>query len=85
MLDGLQHAVTVKPFLVILAIAFVLMGVFNGVTSCEIHGSIVLPRGFDRRRRLGLVMLVAGVIGAVVLSAISGPTTASTYRYLVSP
>jgi MFS family permease len=71
MLDGLKHALTVKPFLVILAVAFVIMGVFNGVTSWI--GDIVLPRGFgaDDAGLLGLVMLVAGVIGAVVLSAMS--------------
>ena len=82
MLDGLKHAVTVKPFLVILAIAFVLMGVFNGVTSWI--GDIVLPRGFgaDDAGLLGLVMLVAGVIGAVVLSAMSD-RQGKRVRYLV--
>ena len=71
MLDGLKHALTVRPFLVILAVAFVIMGVFNGVTSWI--GDIVLPRGYgaDSAGLLGLVMLVAGVIGAVVLSALS--------------
>jgi cyanate permease len=71
MLDGLKHALTVKPFLIILAVAFVIMGVFNGVTSWI--GDIVLPRGYDADAAglLGLVMLVAGVVGAVVLSAMS--------------
>ena len=82
MLDGLKHAVTVKPFLVILAIAFVIMGVFNGVTSWI--GDIVLPRGFgaDEAGLLGLVMLVAGVVGAVVLSALSD-RQGKRVRYLV--
>ena len=82
MLDGLKHAVTVKPFLVILAIAFVIMGVFNGVTSWI--GDIVLPRGFgaDDAGLLGLVMLVAGVVGAVVLSALSD-RQGKRIRYLV--
>ena len=82
MLDGLKHAVTVKPFLVILAVAFVIMGVFNGVTSWI--GDIVLPRGFgaDSAGLLGLVMLVAGVIGAVILSAMSD-RQGKRIRYLV--
>jgi MFS family permease len=82
MLDGLKHALTVKPFLVILAVAFVIMGVFNGVTSWI--GDIVLPRGFgaDDAGLLGLVMLVAGVIGAVVLSAMSD-RQGKRIRYLV--
>jgi MFS family permease len=71
MLDGLKHALTVRSFLVILAVAFVIMGVFNGVTSWI--GDIVLPRGYDADAAglLGLVMLVAGVVGAVALSAMS--------------
>ena len=69
MLDGLKHALTVKPFLIILAVAFVIMGVFNGVTSWV--GDIILPRGFGSTDAaiLGAVMLVVGVIGAVVLGA----------------
>jgi cyanate permease len=58
------------------------MGVFNGVTSWI--GDIVLPRGFgaDDAGLLGLVMLVAGVIGAVVLSAMSD-RQGKRIRYLV--
>ena len=58
------------------------MGVFNGVTSWI--GDIVLPRGFgaDDAGLLGLVMLVAGVIGAVVLSAMSD-RQGKRVRYLV--
>ena len=53
------------------AVAFVIMGVFNGVTSWV--GDIILPRGFGSTDAaiLGAVMLVVGVIGAVVLGAIS--------------
>jgi cyanate permease len=82
MLDGLKHALTVKGFLIILAVAFVIMGVFNGVTSWI--GDIVLPRGYDADAAglLGLVMLVAGVIGAVVLSAMSD-RQGKRIRYLV--
>jgi len=47
------------------------MGVFNGVTSWV--GDIILPRGFGSSDAaiLGAVMLVVGVVGAVVLGAIS--------------
>jgi MFS family permease len=71
MLDGLRHALTVKPFLVILGVAFVIMGVFNGVTTWV--GDIILPRGFGATDAgiLGALMLVAGVVGAVILSALS--------------
>jgi cyanate permease len=82
MLDGLRHALKVRPFLVILAVAFVIMGVFNGVTSWI--GDIVLPRGYDADSAglLGLMMLVAGVIGAVALSALSD-RQGKRVRYLV--
>jgi MFS family permease len=82
MLDGLKHALTVKPFLVILAVAFVIMGVFNGVTTWV--GDIILPRGFGATDAgiLGALMLVAGVIGAVVLSALSDKQ-GKRVRYLI--
>ena len=44
MLDGLKSALRVKPFLVILAVAFVVMGIFNGVTTWV--EDIIKPRGF---------------------------------------
>ena len=71
MLDGLKHALRVKPFLVMLGVAFVVMGAFNGVTTWV--EQIVQPRGFSPTDAgvMGALMLVAGVIGAVVLSALS--------------
>jgi MFS family permease len=71
MLEGLRNAVKVRPFLVILGVAFVVMGVFNGVTTWV--EQIIHPRGFgaDDAGVLGALTLIAGVIGAVVLSAIS--------------
>jgi MFS family permease len=82
MLDGLKHALTVKPFLVILGVAFVIMGVFNGVTTWV--GDIILPRGFGATDAgiLGALMLVAGVVGAVALSAMSD-RQGKRVRYLV--
>ena len=71
MLDGLKHALGVKPFLMMLVVAFVVMSAFNGVTTWV--EQIVKPRGFSPTEAgmAGGLMLVAGVIGAVVLSALS--------------
>jgi len=71
MLDGLKHALTVKPFLTMLAVAFVVMGIFNGVTTWV--EDIIHLRGFGSTDAgtLGALMLVGGVVGAVVLSAVS--------------
>jgi MFS family permease len=71
MFDGLKSAIRVKPFLVILGVAFVVMGIFNSVTTWV--EEIIKPRGFSSgdAGTLGAVTLVAGVIGAVVLSALS--------------
>ncbi len=71
MLDGLKHAMKVKSFLMFLAISFVGLGIFNGVTTW-VEG-IIRPRGFTPTDAgtLGALMLVGGILGAVVLPAIS--------------
>ena len=71
MLDGLKHALTVKPFLVMLGVAFIVMSAFNGVTTWV--EEIIKPRGFTSTEAgiMGGLMLIAGIIGAVVLSALS--------------
>ena len=71
MLDGLKHALTVRPFLVMLGIAFIVMGAFNGVTTWV--EEIIRPRGFGPTEAgvMGALMLLAGIVGAVVLSALS--------------
>ncbi len=71
MLDGLKHALTVRPFLIMLGVAFIVMGAFNGVTTWV--EQIIHPRGFSPTEAgvMGAVMLLAGIIGAVVLSALS--------------
>jgi MFS family permease len=71
MLDGLRHALKVRPFLVMLGVAFIVMGAFNGVTTWV--EQIIHPRGFDPTEAgvMGALMLLAGIIGAVVLSALS--------------
>jgi MFS family permease len=71
MLDGLRHALRVKPFLIMLGVAFIVMSAFNGVTTWV--EEIIHPRGFTPTEAgvMGGLMLVAGIIGAVVLSALS--------------
>jgi MFS family permease len=71
MLDGLRHALTVAPFLVYLGLVFVGMGVFNGVTTWV--EQIVHPRGFSEADAgvVGAAMLVGGLLGAVVIPALS--------------
>ena len=71
MLDGLKHALRVRPFLVMLGVAFIVMGAFNGVTTWV--EQIIHPRGFSPTEAgvMGALMLVAGIVGAVVLSALS--------------
>jgi MFS family permease len=82
MLDGLKHALTVRPFLVYLAVVFVGMGVFNGVTTWV--EQIVHPRGFSETDAglIGGLLLLGGLLGAVVVSALSD-RQGKRVRYLV--
>jgi MFS family permease len=70
-LVGARDALRVRPFVAFLGMAFVGMGVFNGVSTWV--DEIVRPRGFssDDAANLGAMLLLGGVIGAVVLSALS--------------
>lgn len=71
MLDGLKHALSQPHFRRYLAIIFIGLGIFNGVTTW-IEG-IVRPRGFDSSQAgtAVAVMLVAGIVGAVTIPAAS--------------
>jgi MFS family permease len=71
MFDGLKHVLRTRSFLVMLLVAFIVMSTFNGVTTWV--EQIIEPRGFSPTEAgtMGALMLVAGVIGAVVLSALS--------------
>jgi MFS family permease len=71
MLDGLKNALTVKVFWFGLAITFVGLGIFNGITTWV--ENIIRPRGFTPTDAgtLGALMIVGGVIGAVVIPALS--------------
>ncbi len=71
MLDGLRHALKVRDFLLYLLVWFIGMGIFNGVTTwIEV---IVRPRGFSPADAgtLGALMLVGGLLGAVIIPALS--------------
>ncbi len=71
MLNGLKHALKVKVFWFGLAITFVGLGLFNGITTWI--ENIIRPRGFTPTDAgtLGALMIVGGVIGAVVIPALS--------------
>ena len=71
MLDGLKHALTVKPFCLFLAVMFIGMGVFNGISTWV--ENIVRPRGFSPTDAgtLGALMLIGGILGAVVIPPFS--------------
>jgi len=71
MLDGLKHALKVRPFWFDLAISFIGLGIFNGVTTWI--EAMIRPRGFTPgdAGTLGALMIVGGVIGAVVIPSLS--------------
>jgi len=71
MLDGLKHALKINPFWMYLFVSFVGLGIFNGLNTWV--EAIIRPRGFSAvdAGNLGAAMLVGGLIGAVLLPAIS--------------
>jgi len=71
MLDGLKHAVTVKPFWFYLIASFIGLGIFNGLTTWV--EAIIRPRGFTPTDAgtLGALMIAGGLVGAIVLPALS--------------
>jgi len=71
MLDGLKHALTVKPFWLYLVVSFIGLGVFNGITTWV--ENIIRPRGFSPTDAgtLGALMLIGGILGAVVIPPFS--------------
>jgi MFS family permease len=70
-LDGLRHALRVRPFLLMLAVALIGLGIFNGVNTWI--ENIIRPRGFTPTDAgtLGAVMILGGLVGAVVIPALS--------------
>jgi len=82
MLDGLKHALRVKPFWFVLVVSFIGLGIFNGITTWV--ENIIRPRGFSPTDAgtLGALMIAGGVIGAVVIPAFSDKQR-KRQRYLV--
>ncbi len=70
-LDGLKHALKIKPFLFYLIVSFIGLGIFNGLTTWI--EAIIRPRGFTPTDAgtLGALMIAGGLVGAVVLPALS--------------
>jgi cyanate permease len=71
MFDGLKQALHKRDFLLLMAIFFIGLGVFNAVTTWV--EEIVRPRGFTavQAGNMGGLMILGGVIGAVVLPILS--------------
>lgn len=71
MLDGLKSALKVKPFWLYLFVSFIGLGIFNGLTTWI--EAIIRPRGFtpNDAGTLGALMIAGGLVGAVVLPALS--------------
>ena len=71
MLDGLKHALKIKPFWLYLIASFIGLGIFNGLTTWV--EAIIRPRGFtpSDAGTLGALMIAGGLAGAVILPAIS--------------
>ncbi len=71
MFDGLKSMLRRRDFLILLAMFFVGLGMFNGVATWI--EDIVRPRGFtiSQAGLLGGLMLVGGIIGAVVIPIFS--------------
>ena len=70
-LVGVRQALSVRPFAVFLGVAFVAMGVFNGLSTWI--EEIVKPRGFSsvEAGSLGALLLLGGILGALIISALS--------------
>ena len=71
MLDGLKHALKIRPFWFYLVVSFIGLGIFNGLTTWI--EAIIRPRGFtpSDAGTLGALMIAGGLVGAVVLPALS--------------
>jgi cyanate permease len=71
MLDGLKHALKIRSFWLYLAVSFIGLGIFNGITTWV--ENIVRPRGFTPTDAgtFGALMLVGGVLGAVTIPPFS--------------
>jgi len=76
--DGLKESLRMRSFLLLLAIFFVGLGVFNAVTTWI--EEIVRPRGFSVTQAgvVGGLMIVGGILGALVIPMLSDRNRART-------
>lgn len=67
MMDGLKHALKIKPFLIFMLVAFIALGIFNGLSTWV--QVIISPRGFtpDQAGIVGAIFLISGILGAVIM------------------
>ena len=70
MLDGLKQILRAVPFWLFVIVYFVGMGIFNGISTWV---GVIRPYGFTITDLglLGAVMVVGGILGAVVIPALS--------------
>ena len=71
MFDGLKQMLRQRDFLLLLAIFFIGLGMFNGVSTWI--ENIIRPRGFSISQAglLGGLMLIGGIVGAVIMPILS--------------
>jgi len=76
--DGIKESLRMRSFLLLLAIFFVGLGVFNAVTTWI--EEIVRPRGFSVTQAgvVGGLMIVGGILGALVIPMLSDRNRART-------
>jgi MFS family permease len=69
--DGLRQIVRIKNFILLMAIFFIGLGVFNSVTTWI--EDILRPRGFSITQAglTGGLMVIGGIVGAAILPALS--------------
>jgi len=68
---GLRHILRQRDMLILLALFFVGLGIFNAITTWI--EQVVAPRGLDSEQAgiIGAVMVVGGILGAGLLSVLS--------------
>jgi MFS family permease len=71
MLDGFKSMIQMKDIWILIVLFLICMGIFNGVSTWI--ESIVKPRGMSISQAgdLGAALLVGGIVGAVILPALS--------------
>ena len=71
MLDGLKSMIKMKDIWILIVLFLICMGIFNGISTWI--ESIVQPRGMSitQAGNLGAALLVGGIVGAVILPALS--------------